>query len=92
MIKVIDKVTVTLNEKRDVYEALIANLGVKGVEVSSTYVKNYESFLPAVSGAYSRFYLYEENQRGSPFQIEELKPIQMPNMDLQAFLKGGRFY
>src|SRR3954452_13754896 len=31
----IDKVTVALNEKRDVYEALLANLGVKGIEVSS---------------------------------------------------------
>ena len=29
--KVIDKVTVKLNEKRDVYEALLSNLGVKGV-------------------------------------------------------------
>ena len=36
-LKVIDKVTVTLNEKRDVYEALLANLGVKGVEVNSSH-------------------------------------------------------
>ena len=36
-LKVIDKVTVTLNEKRDVYEALLGNLGVKGVEVDSSY-------------------------------------------------------
>ena len=32
--KVIDKVTVKLNEKRDVYEALLSNLGVKNVEIS----------------------------------------------------------
>src|SRR5438270_12118163 len=44
-LKVIDKVTVTLNEKRDVYEALLANLGVKGVEVSNSYVKQYEKLL-----------------------------------------------
>lgn len=87
--KVIDKVTVTLNEKRDVYEALIANLGVKGVEVSSTYVKNYEKLLAGgIWCILTLSYLYEENQRGSPFQIEELKPIQMPNMDLQAFFEG----
>src|SRR6516162_11655060 len=41
-LKVIDKVTVTLNEKRDVYEALLGNLGVKGVEVPSTVVKKFE--------------------------------------------------
>src|ERR1700758_392120 len=44
-LKVIDKVTVTLNEKRDVYEALLANLGVKGVKVSNTYVKTFEKLL-----------------------------------------------
>ena len=31
--KIIDKVTVTLNEKRDVYEAHLLNLGVKGAEI-----------------------------------------------------------
>src|SRR5215472_2030925 len=44
-LKIIDKVTVTLNEKRDVYEALLANLGVKGVEVGSSYVKKFEKLL-----------------------------------------------
>src|SRR5215204_1194743 len=44
-LKVIDKVTVTLNEKRDVYEALLANLGVKGVEVASGVVKQFEKLL-----------------------------------------------
>src|SRR5208283_5094942 len=41
-LKVIDKVTVTLNEKRDVYEAFLSNLGVKGIEISSSTVKQYE--------------------------------------------------
>src|SRR5206468_2309834 len=44
-LKVIDKVTVTLNEERDVYEALLANLGVKGVVVSSSYVKKFEKLM-----------------------------------------------
>ena len=30
-LKIIDKVTVTLNDRRDVYEAFFANLGVKGM-------------------------------------------------------------
>src|SRR5262244_3409728 len=38
-LKVIDKVTVTRNEKRDVYEAILGNLGVKGIEVPSGIVK-----------------------------------------------------
>src|ERR1035437_6689358 len=43
--KVIDKVTVTLNEKRDVYEALLSNLGVSRIEVPSSIVKKFEKLL-----------------------------------------------
>jgi ATP-dependent Lon protease len=50
-LKIIDKVTVSLNERRDVYEALLLNLGVKGVEVSNTTVKQYEKLL--VGGIWS---------------------------------------
>ena len=59
-LKIIDKVTVSLNERRDVYEALLANLGVKGVEVSSNTVKKYEKLL--VGGIWSIItltYFYE---------------------------------
>src|SRR5215211_7820337 len=41
-LKIIDKVTVKLNERRDVYEALLSNLGTKNVEVHSTTVQKYE--------------------------------------------------
>src|SRR6266704_2768030 len=44
-LKIIDKVTVALNEKRDVYEALLANLGVKGIELDSHTVKRNEKLL-----------------------------------------------
>lgn len=43
--KVIDKVTVKLNERRDVYEAILSNLSVKGVEISDRTVKDYEKLL-----------------------------------------------
>src|SRR5271155_1191331 len=44
-LRVIDKVTVTLNEKRDVYEAMLSNLGVNRIEVTSSIVKNFEKLL-----------------------------------------------
>src|SRR5688572_15888730 len=44
-LKVIDKITVTLNEKRDVYEAVLLNLGTKSVEISTSFVKKYEKLL-----------------------------------------------
>ena len=92
-LKVIDKVTVTLNEKRDVYEALLANLGVKGVEVGSSVVKKYEKLL--VGGIWcivTLEYFFEEDQKGSPFVLRDLKPIQMPNMDLEELFRGRQAF
>jgi ATP-dependent Lon protease len=54
-LKVIDKVTVTLNEKRDVYEALLSNLGVKGSPSLATSSNAMRSFWSAASGASSRW-------------------------------------
>jgi ATP-dependent Lon protease len=92
-LKIIDKVTVTLNEKRDVYEALLSNLGVKGIEVPSSIVKKFEKLL--VGGIWclaTLTYFFEENQKGSPFLLQDLKPIQMPNMDLEELFQGRRAF
>ena len=42
---VIDRITVVLNTKEDRYEATFSNLGVKGIPISSEYVKNYDRLL-----------------------------------------------
>ena len=82
-LKIIDKVTVTLNEKRDVYEALLSNLGTKAVEISTATVRSYEKLLAGgIWSIITMEYFYEEGQKGSPFIIRDLKPIQMPNMDM----------
>lgn len=89
--KIIDKITVKLNEKKDIYEATLLNLGVKGVQVSSETVKKYEKLL--VGGIWcivSMNYYYEENQKQSPFGIQEIKPIQVPNMDMDSLLQGRK--
>ena len=49
--RIIDKVTVTLNEKADVYEAEFANLGIKGVIVDSPIIKAHPKLL--VGGVWS---------------------------------------
>ena len=91
--KVIDKVTVKLNERRNVYEATLSNLGVRGLEVGSNTVIKFEKLL--VGGIWCILdleYLYEEGQRGSPFLIMELKPIQMPNLDMDAIFEGRKAF
>jgi len=89
--KVIDKVTVELNEKRDVYEAQLFGLGIKGVVVPTATVKQYEKLL--VGGIWALVtleYFFEEGQKGSPFSVRQLKPIQMPNMDMDELREGRR--
>lgn len=92
-LKIIDKVTVTLNERRDVYEALFANLGVKAIEVGSNYVKKYEKLLAGGIWCIATLeYFFESDQKGSPFLLRELKPIQMPNLDLEELFEGRRAF
>ena len=91
--KVIDKVTVRLNERRDLYEALLSNLGVKDAAIPGSYVKQFEKLL--VGGIWCIVtvqYFFEEGQKGSPFTIGDLKPIQMPNMDLQGLFEGRQAF
>jgi ATP-dependent Lon protease len=92
-LKIIDKVTVSLNEKRDVYEALLSNLGTKGVEIVSSTVKKYDKLLGGgIWSIITMQYFFEEGQKSSPFIIDELKPIQMPNMDLEELFEGRRHF
>lgn len=89
--KVIDKVTVKLNEKRDSYEALLSNLGVKNAEISDAFVRQYEKLLAGgIWCIVTLQYRFEENQKGSPFIVTDLKPIQMPNMDMQSLFEARR--
>lgn len=91
--KIIDKVTVHLNEKRNVYQALLSNLGVKDAEIPDSYVRQYEKLL--VGGIWCivtiQFY-HEEGQKGSPFIVSDLKPIQMPNMDMEELYQGRKAF
>jgi ATP-dependent Lon protease len=87
--KIIDKITVKLNERRNSYEAFLANLGAKDVEISDQFVRQFEKLL--VGGIWCIVtieYFHEEGQKTSPFIIRDLKPIQMPNMDMEELFVG----
>jgi len=87
--KVIDRVTVKLNERKDKYEASFSNLGIKDAEISAGIVKEYEKLL--VGGIWviaTLSYYFEEGQTNSPFGVSLLKPIQMPNMNMDELFNG----
>ncbi|ATX77098.1 protease Lon-related BREX system protein BrxL [Reinekea forsetii] len=87
--KVIDRVTVRLNERKDKYEASFSNLGIKDAEISAGIVKANEKLL--VGGIWviaTLSYYFEEGQTTSPFGVTVLKPIQMANMDMDELFAG----
>ena len=87
--KVIDRVTVKLNERKDKYEASFSNLGIKDAEISAGIVKEYEKLL--VGGIWviaTLSYYFEEGQTSSPFGVSLLKPIQMPNLNMDELFSG----
>ena len=91
--KVIDKVGVKLNQKKDIYEAQLSNLGIKDAVIPSNIVKQNEKLLTGgIWCIVTLNYFYEEGQKISPFSVANLKPIQMPSMDMdELFAARGHF-
>jgi ATP-dependent Lon protease len=85
--KVIDKLTVELNDKGGFYEAEFTNLGLKKVPVADDFVRRYPKLL--VGGIWcitDVTYEVVEDPKGSPWQIETLKPIQVANANVDEYL------
>ena len=91
---VIDKITVKLNEKKDIYEAEFSNLGIKEVVISPSYVKQYEKLLCGGIWCIIKMdYFYDEEVKGiSPFHISNLTPIQMPNLDMDEIINNRKYF
>ena len=88
---VIDKITVSLNIKRDFYEAEFSNLGLKNIPIDEEYPAKFDRLL--CGGIWCIVQLdYEymkEDRNGTPISIRKLTPIQMPHVDIEE-LKQGR--
>lgn len=87
--KVIDKVSVDLNEKDDVYEATFSNLGINKIIVGSDTVKKHPKLL--VSGVWCIADIeYEHSEeKNVPWVLDSLKPIQLSHFDYDAYV-GAR--
>jgi ATP-dependent Lon protease len=89
--RIIDKVTATLNEKDDVYEAEFANLGIKGVLVEPATIKAHPKLL--VGGVWCICdieYFHSEDTRVVPWILGSIKPIQLSNFDFGGYLAARR--
>lgn len=99
---VIDKVSARLDEYKDIYVARFTNLEIEPFILPAEYASHYTKILTGGIWCITRIayqyehddYEYEERRpkrrkRGpedSPFKIISLKPIQMPNLDLEEMI------
>lgn len=85
--RIIDKVTVVLNEKNDEYQATFANLGLTGVPIGTDYVCKNPKLLSG-NGVWCIItlgYISGENIKVR-WEIQTMKPIQISNIDLQEYI------
>ncbi|MBZ4022879.1 TIGR02688 family protein [Rhodobacter sp. TJ_12] len=91
--KVIDQISVSLNEKTDSYEATFDNLGIKKVAVDSGTIKAHPKLL--VTGVWCIAdvqYEFSEDVRTSPWMLETIKPIQIARVDYEGYKEArGQF-
>lgn len=91
--RVIDKVTVTLNEKNDVHEAEFENLQVKGVIIDDVTVKQNPKLL--VGGVWCICdieYFHSDDQRVVPWILGSLKPIQVAGVDIDHYYEARKAF
>ncbi|HIF9499055.1 TPA: BREX system Lon protease-like protein BrxL [Photobacterium damselae] len=85
--KIIDKVSVSLNDKKDVYETEFSNLGIKKVLIDSGTVKKHPKLL--VGGVWviaDIEYDHTDDKDASPWLLSILKPIQMSHFDYEGYI------
>ena len=84
--RIIDKVFVRLNEKKDQYEANFANIGIKNVPVADDYIKEHQKLLSeGIWCIITMGYFASDEKDSVPWHVESMKPIQMSHIDLNEY-------
>lgn len=90
--RVIDKVTVVLDEQQDAYVGSFVNLGLSDVEISEHLVSNHPKLLGGGVWAIIDLEYLPDNAKGpkSLFGIDSFKPIQVSNLNLDQLKERRR--
>ena len=84
--RIIDKVAVKLNDKKDIYEASFGNLGLNKVPIHDTFVKKHPKLLSGgVWCIVTLGYQPSEERDSTPWNIDKLKPIQISGIDVTEY-------
>lgn len=89
--RIIDKVSVRLNDQKNQYEASFANLGLKKIPISDTIIKEHQKLLSGgVWCILTLGYFHTDERDATPWYIEKLKPIQISNVDVNEFKEARK--
>lgn len=84
--RIIDKVSVKLNDKLDRYEASFANLGLNKIMLVSDYIKSFPKLLSeGVWAIVTLSYAPVDGKDTSPWNVDSLKPIQISSVDMEEY-------
>lgn len=85
--RIIDKISAVLNEKKDYYEAVFANLGLRGVPLATDFVTKNPKLLSG-NGVWSIITIGYISGDDAPtrWDVQTLKPIQISNIDLKEYI------
>jgi len=89
--KVIDRISVSLNDKDDVYEVEFSNLGIKKVLIDSGTVKAHQKLL--VGGVWciaDLEYEHTEEKAATPWILASLKPIQISRFEFDGYVEARK--
>ncbi len=91
---IIDKVSVALDYKRDIYMASFVSLGLKNVPIERDMVVNNQRLLSGGIWCIITFdYSYIGDEKVlNPFKITRLNPIQMPFVDVGDFISMRKYF
>lgn len=84
--RIIDRITVALNDRRDVHEASFTNLGLRKVVISDEWVRKFPKLLTGgVWCLIDMAYFPSDERDATPWLIEKVKPIQLSNFDFEQY-------
>lgn len=84
--RIIDKVSVVVNDDKDCHEASFSNLGLKKIYISDDIVRKHKKLLGGgVWCIITLAYMASEERGQLPWIIDSLKPIQISNIDLEEY-------
>lgn len=91
--RIIDKVSVRLNDREDQYEASFANIDLKGIPIDGQIIRDYRKLLSGGVWCILTLGYFSSDERGAiPWIVESIKPIQVSNIDIDEYKEARKHF